>query len=76
MGNDPAKEKQVIEILKLETLRQTDLFKEFSEPVLKTLVKSCPDRHFDDGETLCAEGAMEDKMYILLTGKFEILKMA
>ena len=75
MGNDPGKEKQVLEILKLETLRQTDLFKEFSEPALKTLIKSCPDRHLDDGETLCAEGAMEDKMYILLSGKLEISKM-
>jgi len=91
MGNDPGKEmsaqktsppdkveenkKQVLKILQLETLRQTDLFKDFSEPVLKTLIESCPVRNLDDGETLCAEGAMEDKMYVLLSGKFEIYRM-
>ncbi|MGV7220550.1 MAG: ATP-binding protein [Nitrospinales bacterium] len=72
---EPQGQDQVLEILKLESLKRVDLFKEFSESALRLLAKDCKNRLLKKGELLCTEGAMESAMYIILSGDLEIRKM-
>lgn len=66
---------RVLEILKLETLRQVDLFSKFPETALRNLANNCKDRFVKKDEVLCSEGAMQSVMYVILTGEFEVSKM-
>ena len=67
--------KQVLEILKLESLKRVDLFSKFSESALRLLSKDCKERLVKKGEMLCTEGAKENAMYVILSGELEIRKM-
>jgi signal transduction histidine kinase len=66
---------QVLATLKLESLKRVDLFSKFSESALRLLSKDCKDRFFKKGEMLCTEGAMENVMYVILSGELEIRNM-
>jgi signal transduction histidine kinase len=68
-------QKQALEILKWESLKRVDLFRKFSESALRLLAKDCKDRFIKKGEMLCTEGAMENAMYVILSGELEIRKM-
>jgi signal transduction histidine kinase len=74
-SSNSKKEKEHVESLKLETLRQVDLFKQYPDKALQTFAKSCKEIMLKKGEMLCAEGAEGNSMFIIISGKLEIYKM-
>ncbi len=72
---DDIKAQEKLDHLKLEILKGNDLFTAFPDSNLKLLIKHCKEIQLKDGETLCSEGEMENKMYIILSGQLLIYKL-
>ncbi len=59
---------------KLELLRKVDLFSALREREIKSLAKFCVERFFEKGKTLVKQGDSGLGLYILVSGKVEIMK--
>lgn len=81
--NDPTKrassnfdqEKENLESLKWETLKQVDLFEQYPDKALQNFAKNCKEILLKKGDMLCAEGAEGSSMYVIISGRLEIFKM-
>ena len=74
-SSNSKKEKEHVESLKLKTLRQVDLFKQYPDKALQTFAKSCKEIRLKKGEMLCSEGAEGNSMFVISSGRLEIFKM-
>ncbi len=60
---------------KLEILKNISLFHTFPDRVLERLVDSCKLIRLSNEEVLCEEGAVEEKMWVHLSGELLIYKL-
>ncbi len=57
----------------LSTLQKLHLFQDLSPTQIKRLFSACRQEVFDVGKELCRIGSPSDNLYIVLTGKVDIL---
>jgi signal transduction histidine kinase len=74
-SSDLKKEKERVESLKLATLKQVDLFKQYPDKALQAFARSCKEIQLKKGDLLCVEGEEGNSMYVIISGKLEIFKM-
>jgi CRP-like cAMP-binding protein len=55
------------------TLRQADIFSQFSAEQLEQVAQLCEERIFNRGEIIFQEGSSSDELYIIAEGEVDIL---
>ncbi len=63
-----------LKILKVELLKQIDLFSPLPQAALDFLIEKSHDRVLEDGDILFTEGTSEEMMYVILSGKMVVCK--
>lgn len=57
----------------LTTLKQADIFYEFSNTHLELVASICEEHTFNEGDTVFAENSPGDELYVIADGEVEIL---
>lgn len=67
--------KRKLNLLKLELLKNVDLFRGFPQETIRSLAENCKEVVLPEDEILFEEGQMEKAMYIVLFGELLVYKL-
>ena len=59
----------------LNKVRRIEFFSDFTDMELMRLLKICHTRKFHNGETIFSEGEKGDRLYVIIAGKADIVKI-